>query len=400
MDNGSAGRFGQRRGAAHQPGAIDKAGTRTFQRKVVLVVRVLVSGGGIAGLAAATALTRHGVDVDLVERSETWRTNGAGILLNPNGERVLRDLELDVAVGDAGFRVETARMMDITGRSRGEFPYGRWPGVGGSIAIHREALQKVLVEASSRARLSLGTTISAIADGDGGAQLVTFDDGSVGEYDVVVVAEGIRSTTRAAVFGAVQPRPVGQMYWRAAVPGRLVDVVTMVSDQDRYVALLPLGGGITYIAVQTRSAPIAIEPGARLTSMRAATEGIAGPVHAVIDAIGSDDEVFVGPAEELDKIHWRRSRVALIGDASHALSPALNQGANLAMEDAYVLADELASTQNIDAALDGFVARREPRVAFVRDRVAERIALLNNGADQREMLAALQLVEARLSAPI
>lgn len=153
-------------------------------------------------------------------------------------------------------------------------------------------------------------------------------------------------------------------------------------------------------AVQTRPAPITVEAGDRIASMRAATEGIAGPVPAVIDAIGSDDEVFVGPAEEVDEIHWRRSRVVLIGDAAHALSPALSQGANLAMEDAYVLADEMASTDDIDVALDGFVARREPRVAFVRDKAAERIALLNSGANQRDVLAALQLVEARLSAPI
>jgi FAD-dependent urate hydroxylase len=183
------------------------------------------------------------------------------------------------------------------------------------------------------------------------------------------------------------------------VPEVLVDMLTMVADEGRYVSLMPIGGGQTYIAAQTRSAPIAVEPGERIASMRAATEGMAGPVPAVIDAIRSDDDVFVGPAEEVAEIHWRQSRVVLIGDAAHALSPSFGQGANLAIEDAYVLAEELASTDDVGAALDAFVARREPRVAFVQEKTAERIALVNRGAN-RDLYAATQLVEAHLSAPI
>jgi 2-polyprenyl-6-methoxyphenol hydroxylase-like FAD-dependent oxidoreductase len=237
-------------------------------------------------------------------------------------------------------------------------------------------------------------------DDDGSTARVTFNDGSMAEYDVVAVAEGIRSTTRTNVFGPVQPRSTGQMYWRAAVPGVLVDMLTMVADENRFVSMMPLGGGQTYIAVQTRSEPLSVQPDARIASMRTATDGIAGPVPAVIDAIRSDDDVFVGPAEEVGDIHWRASRVVLIGDAAHALSPSFGQGANLAFEDAYVLAEELASTDDVDSALDAFVARREPRVAFVQEKTAERIALVNRGASQRDLSAAMRLISAHLSAPI
>jgi 2-polyprenyl-6-methoxyphenol hydroxylase-like FAD-dependent oxidoreductase len=281
----------------------------------------------------------------------------------------------------------------------GEFPFGRWPDVGGTIAIHRDALQHVLVEAASDARLTLGMTVRDIADGGNSAQ-VTFEDGSVEDYDVVVVAEGIRSTTRAAVFGPVQPRPTGQMYWRTAVPELLVDMLTMVADEDRFVSLMPIGAGQTYIAAQTRSAPIVVEPGERIASMRTATKGMAGPVPAVLDAIRSDDDVFVGAAEEVAEIHWRKSRVVVIGDAAHALSPSFGQGANLAIEDAFVLAEALASTEDVDEALDAFVERREPRVAFVQTKTAERVSLVNRGANQRDLYAATQLVEHHLSAPI
>jgi 2-polyprenyl-6-methoxyphenol hydroxylase-like FAD-dependent oxidoreductase len=312
---------------------------------------------------------------------------------------VLRDLGLDRVVGDAGFRVEMLRIMDAAGTSLGEYSYGRWPGVGGSVAIHRDALQRVLVDAASDARLTLGTTVSGIDDAGSAAQ-VTFADGTVGTYDVVVVAEGIRSATRTSVFGPAQPRPTGQMYWRTAVPEVLVDMLTMVADDDRFVSMMPIGGGQTYVAAQTRSAPIEVAAGDRITSMRHATEGMAGPVPAVIDAIRADDDVFVGPAEEMAEIRWRRSRVVLIGDAAHALSPSFGQGANLAIEDAYVLAEELAATDDTDAALDAFVARRKPRVAFVQEKTAERIALVNSGANQGDLYAATQLVELHLSAPI
>src|SRR3954454_11879034 len=275
-----------------------------------MAVRVLVSGGGIAGVTAAAGLTQRGIDVDLVERDMSWRTNGAGISINPNGERVLGDLGLDGAVADAGFRIETLRLMNPAGTSIGEFPFGRWPGVGGSIAIHRDALQQVLVEAASGAHLALGMTVHGI-DVGGRAAHVPFDSGSAAEYAVVVVAEGIRSKTRAAVFGVMQPRPVGQMYWRTAVPEVLVDMLTMIADEDRYVTLIPLGGGQTYFMAQTRSAPISVEPGARVATMRTATDGISGPVPAAIDRIASDDDVFVGPAEEVAETHWRQSRVVL-----------------------------------------------------------------------------------------
>ena len=381
--------------------AADRSSVRTLviRSGVDMAVRVLVSGGGIGGLTAAAALTQRGIEVDLVEREAAWRTNGAGISINPNGDRVLRDLGLDEAVSDAGFRIETLQLMNPVGTSIGEFPFGQWPGVGGSIAIHRDPLQRVLVEAASGARLALGKTVREIDVGDRAAR-VTFDDGSRSEYDVVVVAEGIRSTTRAAVFGPVHPRPTGQMYWRTAVDQVFVDMLTMVADEDRFVSLIPLGRGQTYIAVQTRSDPIAVEPGKRIASMRTATDGIGGPVRAVIDAIRSDDDVFVGPAEEVADIHWRQSRVILIGDAAHALSPSFGQGANLAIEDAYVLAEELASIDDVDAALDAFVVRRQPRVAFVQEQTAERIELVNRGANQRDLYAATQLVETHLSAPI
>jgi 2-polyprenyl-6-methoxyphenol hydroxylase-like FAD-dependent oxidoreductase len=362
-------------------------------------MRVLVSGGGIGGLTAAIALTQRGIAVDLVERGATWETRGAGITINPNGDRVFRDLGLDNEVADAGFRIERLQLMDAAGGSIGEFPFGPWPGVGGAIAIHRDALQRVLVKAASRASLMLGRTVTHVDDG-GSAVRVTFDDGSLAQYDVLVVAEGIRSTTRAAIFGPVHVRSVGQMYWRTAVPERLVDVLTMVADEGRFVSVIPLDDTWTYIAVQTHSEPISVASSERIVSMRAATAGMAGPVSAGIDALRSDDDVFVGPAEEVTDVHWRRSRVVLIGDAAHALSPAFGQGANLALEDAYVLAEELASTDDIDHALDAFVARRESRVAFVQAKSEERIALVNRGASQRDLLAATQLVEAHLSKPI
>lgn len=363
-------------------------------------MRVLVSGGGIAGLAAAAALTQRGIEVDLIERGTSWRTDGAGISLNPNGERALCALGLDEAVVDAGYRAETLRVMDAAGSVLGEFPGERWPGVGGPpIGIHRDALQGVLLKAASAARLVLGTTVHGIEDMRSGAR-VTFGDGSNAEYLLVVVAEGIRSTTRAAVFGAFHPRPVGQMYWRTAVPEVLTDMLTTVNDQGRYVVLWPLGNGQTYVCVQTASPDLAVQAGDRIATMRAACAGMAGPVPEALDAIPSDDDVFVGPAEEVPDIQWRRSRVVLIGDAAHALSPAFGQGANLAIEDALVLAEELASTDDLDAALDAFVARRAPRVSFVQEKTAERIALVNSGASQRDLLAAIKLVSAHLSAPI
>src|SRR5690606_10660630 len=111
----------------------------------------------------------------------------------------------------------------------------------------RQVLQAVLRDAASAVPTRLGVAVASISttEPDGRAAVV-FSDGTRGRYDLVVGADGIRSSVRALCFEPVRPRPVGQTYWRTARRIELVDCATMMVDADRYVAVMPLGGGMSY----------------------------------------------------------------------------------------------------------------------------------------------------------
>ena len=231
---------------------------------------------------------------------------------------------------------------------------------------------------------------------------VEFTDGTSGAYDLVVGADGIRSSVRELAFGPIAPRYVGQMYWRTAVSADLVTCSTMAFDEQRFVALLPLGGGITYVALQAHVPEPFEEPLAgRTARARARFADFGGPVPAALAALGDDTSVHFGPAEEIDRDEWRAGRVVLIGDAAHACSPTLAQGGSLAIEDAVVLAELLAGEASVDPALDAFVARRPRRgPGGCATGPTSRSACSTRARPHEHLAAGIHATYARLAEPI
>jgi 2-polyprenyl-6-methoxyphenol hydroxylase-like FAD-dependent oxidoreductase len=184
------------------------------------------------------------------------------------------------------------------------------------------------------------------------------------------------------------------MYWRGSVDHDLVDTATMLFDKDRFVAMLPLGSGTTYVALQQHSP----QPFGDASIDRFADFG--GPTPRAIELLRADPNLHFGPAEEIERDEWRSGRVLLIGDAAHACSPTLAQGGSLAIEDAVVLAALLASSDSIDDVLDAFVARRQPRAQWVRSRTHHQIELLNAGAPHEHLARGMRETYERLAEEI
>lgn len=347
-------------------------------------MEVLIVGGGIAGLSLASALAQRGIGSELVERDREWSTIGAGIALYPNGLRALGTLGLAAAVEAAGRPIELVRTLTADGTVLSEFPGEVWEGVGRTVAIHRAALQDVLRDGASDALVRLGTTVTELEQTDGRVDVV-FSDGTRGGYDLVVGADGIRSAVRAMCFADTPPRYVGQMYWRTSIEADVVPTATMMFDEGRFFALIPLGRGQTYVAAQLfRDTPFELTPDDVVPSAREHFGDFASPVREAL-AHFDDATVHFGPAEEIARDQWRAGRVLLVGDAAHACSPTLAQGGSLAFEDAIVLAGMLADASGataVDDALDAFVARREPRARWVRERTRLHMQVLNDGSPQ------------------
>ena len=214
--------------------------------------RILVVGAGIAGLAMARSLRGHGFALDVVERQPTWSPAGAGIYLPGNAARALRSLGLADAVAERAAQISHQRFGDHRGRALFEVDVTEmWRGVGPCLALHRADLHTVLAGHDDPVEVSMGTSLREIHQQDGSATAV-FDDGSTGDYDLVIGADGIHSTVRARCFASAGAQPVGRVAWRF-VTDCTADLTAWTVRFGRDVTFLaiPLGGERAYCYVDS-----------------------------------------------------------------------------------------------------------------------------------------------------
>jgi 2-polyprenyl-6-methoxyphenol hydroxylase-like FAD-dependent oxidoreductase len=330
-------------------------------------MRVLVVGGGIGGLSAAIALRQHGVEVDVVEINPKWDVYGVGIIQPGNAIRALDALGLAEAAVAQGFAMKGSRFHTATGQQLGEVPAldllgPQYPPMNG---ITRPKLHAIFQEAvkGSGADIRLGATVDEVNE-DGS---VTFADGTSGQYDLVVGADGIHSKVRGLVFpDAPEPEYTGQIVWRYNVPRpEGLETLDMFVGANGKAGFVPLAPDLMYILyIEAVPADQVKMPDDRLADIfRERLAEFGGPVAEIRDThITDPSKVVVRPVESLlVPPPWHRRRVVLIGDATHASSPHVGQGGAMAIEDAIVLAEEVTAGGELDDALGHFVERRYPR---------------------------------------
>lgn len=327
---------------------------------------ILIVGGGIAGLSAAAALRQRGFGVELVERDNHWSPVGGGIAVQPNAMRVLRALGIDAAVAQDGAIVRRWLFRDQEGDVLCDIQLEPlWRDVGPFIGIERSKLHDALRFAGGACRLRTWTTA---LNQDGGRVSVAFNGGGVGEYDLVIGGDGIHSTVRGLALGGTPPIYGGQMVWRSVAPihASETDSVEFWLGEGCFFGLCPVGGGRTYGFANVTQARVHDPLEGRLERLRRCFAGFGRPIRHYLDSLEGDEQIHCGPIEWLEGALWHRGRVILIGDAAHASSPMMGQGGSMAMEDGIVLAELLHSFGNLRQALEAFVARRKPRVDWVR----------------------------------
>ncbi len=327
-------------------------------------MRILIVGAGIAGLALAHALHRRGGTPEVVERVSDWQPIGAGLYLPGNAVRALRELGIEVPPDANPIRRQC--FLDHRGRRLAEVDVDRWwDGVGGCVAIRREALHVALREATADVPVRLATSVTNLEDGE--APRVTFSDGSSGSYDLVVGADGVHSTVRLLALGGPPAAFVGQLSWRFVADGfpELTDWTVMLGKGSTFLTV-SLGEGAVYCYADVSTN----EPeGAADRDWRRSFTGFADPVPRLLE---QGAEAYFAPIEEVAPPAWRARRVVLVGDAAHASSPNMAQGAAMAVEDALILGELLTDGRSVDDALTGYVAQREARVAWVQEQTHRR----------------------------
>jgi 2-polyprenyl-6-methoxyphenol hydroxylase-like FAD-dependent oxidoreductase len=336
------------------------------------VERVLVVGAGSAGCVVAGFLARAGVAVDVVEIHDDITALGSGITVQGNALRVLKELGVWEEVEQIGFGFAATGIRSWDGTLVATLADIRTGGedLPATMGMERPRLAGVVFDAAQRygARFRMGTTVTSLAPDTDGVD-VTFTDGTSGRYDLVIGADGLRSDVRAMIGITDVPEPVGMGIWRVFCdrPESITRTDLCFDGPCFSAGFCPTGPNSMYAyLIEPQDDGAGKSPEEGLAHMRALAEHYHGPWDDIRERIVDPSTIHYTWFEWMVlERPWYEGRVVLIGDAAHNCPPTLAQGAAQAMEDAMVLADELTRGQDVQAALDAFMARRLPRAKAV-----------------------------------
>src|SRR3954447_6142167 len=338
------------------------------------VRKVLVFGAGIGGLGAGAALADRGVEGEIVEIKPEPNVYGVGINQPGNSLRALKALGVLDEVREVGFEFDCTKFNDHRGNLvvSVESKLGG-DGVPANTGLTRRDLHAILIGAAERAgaKITYATTVDDVRD-DNGAAEVTLSDGREEEVDLVVAFDGINSAQRKRLFGdQYDPVYTGYGVWRVTVPRpEGVTYLALFQSPGAKAGHIPLSRELMYLLLVHPEPHHARFDTSRYVDMLrerlAPFEGLIGEIR---DGLKDSDEVVYAPLSEVMlPAPWFKGRVLLCGDAAHACTPHITQGAAMALEDAVVLPEELLKSDvPLAERLRSFSERRYPRAKFVQD---------------------------------
>jgi 2-polyprenyl-6-methoxyphenol hydroxylase-like FAD-dependent oxidoreductase len=337
--------------------------------RVWTVDHAVVVGAGIGGLTASLLLSRVAARVTLVERAEQPSEVGAALALQPNGMAVLDRLGLLPAVEAASARIDRIDIRSVTGRrllTAGMPDLGA--GLDHAIAVRRTDLHQLLLEAvAGVASVDTRFGCAVVSADPSGAVRITstaensLDLGSMSlRADVIVGADGVNSAVRST--GGFKSRmSLGSSYVRTIVRGRASPWFEEYWTPLGSFGQAPLDGDLIYFWAAAHVGAAADAVSRRdLGAFRQEWRRVLPAAADLLERVSSFDDLLVNTVRSVACPRWYSGRLALLGDAAHAMPPNLGQGANSALVDGVVLAQELARAPSVTDALVGYDKRRRP----------------------------------------
>lgn len=333
--------------------------------------QITVLGAGVAGLAVARALAMRGAQVTVLEQAEAITHIGAGLQISPNGMAVLQALALGDQIAAQSVRAAAVVLKDGRDGSdvlRMDLAFLR-PAQGWHF-IHRADLIDTLAQGARDVGVDIRLSVKVDRiDLSGDYPRAVMADGSTHDAPLMIGADGLHSPMRQALLGRIAPFFTHQVAWRAVIPNDPTDpaLAEVHMGAGRHLVSYPLRGGTlrNIVAVEERRRWVEEGWSQRDDPMelRLAFEEFSPRVRGWLDK--AEDVWLWGLFRHEVSPEWQRvlpkGAVALMGDAAHPTLPFLAQGANMALEDAWVLVRSFAETATIAAGLAAYQSARRPR---------------------------------------
>ena len=341
---------------------------------------ILIVGGGIGGLATALALARHGIPSKILERRGAFAEEGAGIQIGPHGMRVLAWLGIDGIVRARATEPDSIRVMNArSGHEVTALPLGAWIANRHGApycTLHRQDLHSALVNRAATDPLISIAANTDVVDATTSLEGVTLTtaNGATFTGAALIGADGLWSSLRVKLFDAKPPRFSGKCAYRCVVPGEAIPQTWRRNDVHiwlevgAHVVHYPARGGKDVALVAIFDEPARFEAWSTDASgpeVHARIGSLAQPLQDLMRSVSAWRKwsLFECPVPT----HYARGGIALLGDAAHPVLPFLAQGAVMALEDASVVAAEIAMTPgDIPSALLRYEFNRRARVVRVQ----------------------------------
>jgi 2-polyprenyl-6-methoxyphenol hydroxylase-like FAD-dependent oxidoreductase len=341
-----------------------------------MTMRALIIGGGIGGLAAAVALQRVGVEAVVFEKAAEITEIGAGLSLWSNAILAARRLGVETKIVAAASVIERTRSYLSSGEPMDDLDVGTLGRRAGAptVCAHRAELQRILLEAAlARDPDAIRTGHECVGcEEDAGIVTAVFADGSRERGDVLIGADGIHSVVRRSLFGEETPRYAGYFAWRGIAHG--VGGL-LPAGQARFVIGRGAQAGYFHCGADrmywflTHNGPLhsSAGPGGNRAEIAALIGDWRAPLRQLTEATDESailrNDIIDRPARQV----WGQGRITLLGDAVHATTPNLGQGACQALEDAVILAHSLHTAVTAESGLRDYEALRRERTKSVID---------------------------------